>query len=95
MLADHVNTVLLHGSHSLLYAAGRMAFPLFTWSGPLIFRQRALCCSGRRCVYGWGFITQPVFCSISAAAAGSWLARIFCSCLLRARSFYPASPLWQ
>lgn len=75
MLADHVNTVLLHGSHSLLYAAGRMAFPLFTlvWAANLPAAGTKLQRQAMR-LWLWAFITQPVFWLAFMGNGQSWLA---------------------
>jgi len=62
MLIDHINTVFLTPAQPLMYALGRMAFPLFTliWAmnvqrSPERLQMRA------NCLWVWAVITQPVF----------------------------------
>ncbi|WP_328287627.1 TraX family protein [Salmonella enterica] len=62
MFVDHANTLFLAHPDPLLYALGRMAFPLFTliWAmnvqrSPYRLQKRA------NRLWGWAFITQPVF----------------------------------
>ncbi|OAT35091.1 TraX family plasmid conjugative transfer pilin acetylase [Enterobacter soli ATCC BAA-2102] len=40
MLADHINTLFLMPPNPLLYAAGRMAFPLFTFMWAMNVQRR-------------------------------------------------------
>lgn len=62
MMLDHVNTLFMTPANPLIYALGRMAFPLFTliWamnvhSNPLRLQRRA------NRLWLWAALTQPVF----------------------------------
>lgn len=62
MLVDHTNTLFLAKPEPLLYALGRMAFPLFTliwamnvFNNPARLQQRA------NRLWGWACLTQPAF----------------------------------
>lgn len=75
MLTDHVNTVLLHGSQPLMYAVGRMAFPLFTliWAMHAAKQPQKLQAQATR-LWLWAAGTQPVFWFAFSAGGQSWLA---------------------
>lgn len=62
MLVDHTNTLFLAKPEPMLYALGRMAFPLFTliwamnvFNNPARLQQRA------NRLWGWACLTQPAF----------------------------------
>lgn len=75
MLTDHVNTVLLHGSQPLLYAVGRMAFPLFTMIWAMHAAASPLRLQGQATrLWLWAAGTQPVFWLAFSAGGQSWLA---------------------
>lgn len=75
MLTDHVNTVLLHGSQPLMYAVGRMAFPLFTlvWAMHAVQHPQKLQGQATR-LWLWAVGTQPVFWFTFSGVGQSWLA---------------------
>lgn len=62
MFVDHVNTLFLTNPDPLLYAFGRMAFPLFTliWAMNVQRTPERLQKRANR-LWLWAFITQPVF----------------------------------
>lgn len=74
MLADHINTLFLTPSNLLLYAAGRMAFPLFTliWAMNVQRTPERLQMRANR-LWRWAVITQPVF-SLAFAHHQPWWA---------------------
>ncbi len=74
MLIDHINTVFLTPAQPVMYALGRMAFPLFTliwamnvWRSPERLQLRA------NRLWVWATITQPVF-SLAFQHHQSWWA---------------------
>ena len=74
MLIDHVNTLLLTSPEPLMYALGRMAFPLFT----LIWAMNVQCTPERlqkraNRLWIWAAFTQPVF-SLAFAGHQPWWA---------------------
>ncbi|HEM7419280.1 TPA: conjugal transfer protein TraX [Citrobacter youngae] len=74
MLADHINTLFLTPGNLLLYAAGRMAFPLFTliWAMNVQRTPERLQVRANR-LWRWAVITQPVF-SLAFAYHHPWWA---------------------
>ncbi len=62
MLVDHVNTLLLTQPELLMYALGRMAFPLFTliWAMNVQRTPERLQVRANR-LWMWAAVTQPVF----------------------------------
>ena len=74
MLADHINTLFLTPGNLLLYAAGRMAFPLFTliWAMNVQRTPERLQVRANR-LWRWAVITQPVF-SLAFAHHHPWWA---------------------
>ena len=62
MFTDHVNTLLLTPPEPLMYALGRMAFPLFTliWAMNVQRTPERLQKRANR-LWIWAVITQPVF----------------------------------
>ncbi|WP_446029144.1 TraX family protein [Lelliottia amnigena] len=62
MLIDHINTLLLTPSEPLMYALGRMAFPLFTliWAMNVQRTPERLQVRANR-LWMWAAVTQPVF----------------------------------
>lgn len=62
MLIDHVNTLFLTPALPLMYALGRMAFPLFTliWAMNVRRSPERLQVRANR-LWIWAVITQPVF----------------------------------
>lgn len=74
MLADHINTLFLTPPNPLLYAAGRMAFPLFTliWAMNVQRTPARLQVRANR-LWIWAVITQPVF-SLAFAHHQPWWA---------------------
>lgn len=75
MVTDHVNTILLQGSLPVLYAIGRMAFPLFTliWAMHVIKNPQRLQAQAVR-LWVWAACTQPVFWFAFSSDGQSWLA---------------------
>ncbi|ABP62917.1 TraX family protein [Enterobacter sp. 638] len=74
MLGDHINTLFLTPPEPLAYAAGRMAFPLFTliWAMNVQRRPERLQVRANR-QWIWAVITQPVF-SLAFAGHQPWWA---------------------
>ena len=74
MLIDHVNTLLLTTPEPLMYAPGRMAFPLFTfiWAMNVQRTPERLQVRANR-LWMWSAITQPVF-SLAFAGHQPWWA---------------------
>lgn len=74
MLADHISTLLLTPPEPLMYAAGRMAFPLFTliWAMNVLRSPERLQKRATR-LWIWAVITQPVF-SLAFAHHQPWWA---------------------
>ncbi|MGU9868238.1 TraX family protein [Kluyvera ascorbata] len=74
MLIDHINTLLLTQPSPLMYAAGRMAFPLFTliWAMNVQHTPERLQKRASR-MWAWAVITQPVF-SLAFAGHQPWWA---------------------
>lgn len=62
MLVDHTNTLFLAKPEPLLYALGRMAFPLFTliWAMNVFINPARLQQRANR-LWGWACLTQPAF----------------------------------
>ncbi|WP_370968000.1 TraX family protein [Enterobacter wuhouensis] len=62
MLVDHINTLLLTWPEPLMYALGRMAFPLFTliWAMNVQRTPERLQRRANR-LWMWATVTQPVF----------------------------------
>lgn len=62
MLADHVNTLFITPPEPLMYALGRMAFPLFTliWAMNVHGNPERLQHRAKR-IWMWAILTQPVF----------------------------------
>ncbi|EBP5695881.1 conjugal transfer protein TraX, partial [Salmonella enterica] len=62
MFVDHANTLFLVRPEPLLYAFGRMAFPLFTliWAMNVQRAPERLQKRANR-LWVWAFITQPLF----------------------------------
>ncbi|PAO19170.1 TraX family protein [Enterobacter roggenkampii] len=62
MLIDHINTVFMTPAQPLMYALGRMAFPLFTliWAMNVHRSPERLQMRANR-LWIWAVITQPVF----------------------------------
>ncbi|MFP2565326.1 TraX family protein [Enterobacter ludwigii] len=62
MLIDHINTVFLTPAQPVMYALGRMAFPLFTliWAMNVRRSPERLQLRANR-MWIWATITQPVF----------------------------------
>lgn len=62
MLADHVNTLFITPPDLLMYALGRMAFPLFTliWAMNVHGNPERLQHRANR-IWMWAILTQPVF----------------------------------
>lgn len=62
MLVDHINTLLLTPAEPLMYALGRMAFPLFTliWAMNVQRTPERLQMRANR-LWMWAAVTQPVF----------------------------------
>lgn len=62
MLLDHFNTLFLKVPEPLLYATGRMAFPLFTllWAMHVLRDPCQLQLRASR-LWFWAFLTQPFF----------------------------------
>ncbi|MNN11227.1 hypothetical protein HVX06_22130 (plasmid) [Enterobacter sp. RHB15-C17] len=62
MLVDHTNTLFLAKPEPLLYALGRMAFPLFTliWAMNVFSNPARLQPRANR-LWGWACLTQPAF----------------------------------
>ncbi|HDR2863873.1 TPA: conjugal transfer protein TraX [Enterobacter asburiae] len=74
MLIDHVNTLLLTPPEPLMYALGRMAFPLFTliWAMNVQRTPERLQKRANR-LWLWAVFTQPVF-SLAFAGHQPWWA---------------------
>ncbi|HCR4046035.1 TPA: conjugal transfer protein TraX [Citrobacter freundii] len=74
MLIDHGNTLLLTSPEPLMYALGRMAFPLFTliWAMNVQRTPERLQKRANR-VWMWAVFTQPVF-SLAFSAHQPWWA---------------------
>lgn len=62
MLVDHTNTLFLAKPEPMLYALGRMAFPLFTfiWAMNVFNNPGRLQYRANR-LWGWALLTQPAF----------------------------------
>lgn len=62
MVVDHINTLFLTHPDPLLYAAGRMVFPLFTfiWAINVLRDPERLQIRANR-LWIWALITQPAF----------------------------------
>ncbi|ELD8603347.1 conjugal transfer protein TraX, partial [Enterobacter roggenkampii] len=62
MIIDHTNTVFLSSALPVMYALGRMAFPLFTliWAMNVQRTPERLQKRANR-LWIWAVITQPVF----------------------------------
>lgn len=62
MLVDHTNTLFLAKPEPLLYALGRMAFPLFTFIWAMnVFNNPARLQQRANRLWGWACLTQPAF----------------------------------
>lgn len=62
MLVDHTNTLFLAKPEPLLYALGRMAFPLFTLIWAMnVFNNTARLQQRANRLWGWACLTQPAF----------------------------------
>lgn len=74
MFVDHINTLLIHPLSPLMYALGRMAFPLFTliWAMNVQRTPERLQVRANR-LWRWAVITQPVF-SLAFAHHHPWWA---------------------
>lgn len=74
MLIDHINTVFMTPAQPVMYALGRMAFPLFTliWAMNVQRTPERLQVRANR-LWRWAVITQPVF-SLAFAHHHPWWA---------------------
>ena len=77
MLTDHVNTLLLTPPEPLMYALGRMAFPLFTliWAMNVQRTPERLQKRANR-LWMWAMFTQPVFSLVFAGHQPWWALNI-------------------
>ncbi|WP_369064297.1 TraX family protein [Enterobacter sp. MALB-1] len=74
MLIDHINTVFLTPAQPVMYALGRMAFPLFTliWAMNVQRTPERLQVRANR-LWIWAVVTQPVF-SLAFSSHQPWWA---------------------
>ncbi|MXG37373.1 conjugal transfer protein TraX, partial [Escherichia coli] len=73
MLIDHINTVFMTPAQPVMYALGRMAFPLFTliWAMNVRRAPERLQVRANR-LWIWAIITQPVFSLVFAGHQPWW-----------------------
>ena len=77
MLIDHINTVFMTPAQPVMYALGRMAFPLFTLIWAMNVRrapERLQVRANRQWI--WAIITQPVFSLVFAGHQPWWALNI-------------------
>ena len=77
MLIDHINTVFMTPAQPVMYALGRMAFPLFTliWAMNVRRAPERLQVRANR-LWIWAIITQPVFSLVFAGHQPWWALNI-------------------